>query len=83
MQLFELICGLERRSYCFLHRLCSRTEDDQPEGFSAFDWETVLHCRAGILGDYKELAILPDKIARYLYEFHAESYASHAFLLFQ
>ena len=59
------------------HRLCSRTKDDQPQGFAAFDWETVLHGRAGILGDYKELAILPDKIARYLYEFHAESYASH------
>ena len=25
----------------------------------------------------KELAVLPDKIARYLYEYHAESYASH------
>ncbi len=29
------------------------------------------------LGDYKELAVLPDKIARYLYELHAECYASH------
>jgi hypothetical protein len=32
---------------------------------------------AGELGDYKELAVLPNKIARYLYEYHADSYASH------
>jgi hypothetical protein len=31
---------------------------------------------AGELGNYKKLAVLPDKIARYLYEFHADSYAS-------
>jgi hypothetical protein len=60
------------------HRLCSRTKDDQLQGFAAFDWETILHDRAGILGDYKELAIIPGKIAPYLYEFHAESYASHS-----
>ncbi len=59
------------------HRLCSCTKDDRPQGFAAFDWETILHSRAGILGDYKELAVLPDKIARYLYEFHAEYYALH------
>ena len=38
---------------------------------------SILHGNAGELGDYKELAVLPDKIARYLYEYHAESYASH------
>jgi hypothetical protein len=41
------------------------------------DWETILHGSAGILGDYKELAVLPDKIARILYEYHADSYISH------
>ncbi len=35
-----------------------------------------MHGNAGELGNYKELAVLPDKIARYLYEFHADSYAS-------
>ena len=60
------------------HRLCSRIKDDQPLGYAAFDWESILHGQAGILGDYKELAILPDKIARYLYEYHADSYPSHA-----
>ena len=28
------------------------------------------------LGIYKELAVLSDKIARYLYEYHSESYPS-------
>ena len=34
----------------------------------------ILHGQAGVLGDYKELAILPDKIASYLYEYDADSY---------
>jgi hypothetical protein len=59
------------------HRLCSRIKDDQPQGYATFDWESILHGNAGILGDYKELAVLPDNIARYLYEYHADSYASH------
>ncbi len=37
---------------------------------------SILHGNAGELGDYNELAVLPDKIARYLYEYHADSYAS-------
>ena len=60
-----------------VHRLCSRIKDDQPQGYAAVDWESILHGNAGELGDYKELAVLPDKIARYLYEFHADSYSSH------
>ena len=59
------------------HRLCSRILDDEPQGYAALDWEKILHGHAADLGEYKELAVLPDKIARYLYEFHAESYASH------
>ena len=59
------------------HRLCSRIVDDQPQGYAALNWESILHGNAGELGDYKELAVLPDKIARYLYEYHADSYASH------
>ena len=59
------------------HRLCSRIRDDQPQGYAAGDWDRILHGNAGILADYKELAIFPDKIACYLYEFHADSYASH------
>ena len=59
------------------HRLCSRIKDYQPQCYAAFDWESILHSSAGNLGDYKELAVLPDKIARYFYEYHADSYASH------
>ncbi len=58
------------------HRLCSRVKDDKPQGFTAFDWESLLHGNAGVLGDYKKLAVLPDTIACYLYEFHADSHAS-------
>jgi hypothetical protein len=58
------------------HRLCSRIVDDQPQGYAALNWDSILHGNAGILGDYKELAILPDKVACYLYEYHADSYSS-------
>ena len=47
-----------------------------PCGYQALDWESILHGNAGELGDYSELAILPDKIARFLYEYHSESYSS-------
>ncbi len=57
-------------------RLFSRIVDDQPQGYAALNWESILHGNAGILGHYKELAILPDKVARYLYEYHADSYSS-------
>jgi hypothetical protein len=61
----------------FTHRLCSRIKDDQPQGFAAFELETILHGNAGDLGDYKELAVLPDKIARYMYKYHADDYTAH------
>jgi hypothetical protein len=48
------------------HRLCSRIKDDQPQGYAAFDWESILHANAGELGDYKELAILPGPFTRSL-----------------
>jgi hypothetical protein len=44
----------------------------------AFDWESILHGKTGKLRDYNELAVLPDKIASYLNEFHANLYASHS-----
>ena len=59
------------------HRLCSRVRDDLPQGYAAWDWDRILQGNAGILCDYKDLAILPDKTASYLYGFHADSYASH------
>ena len=53
------------------HRLCSRIRDDQPQGHAAWDWDRILHGNAVIRCDCKELGILPDKIACYLYEFPA------------
>ncbi len=61
----------------FTHRLCSRIINDQPQGYAAFNWESILQGNAGELGDYMELAVLPDRIARYLYKYHVQSYASH------
>ncbi len=55
------------------HRSLSRVKDDVPSGYEALDRESILHENAGLLGDYTELSILPDKIARFLYEYHAES----------
>jgi hypothetical protein len=46
--------------------LCSRIVDDQPQVYAALNWDSILHGNAAILGDYKELAILPDRVARYL-----------------
>ncbi len=47
-----------------------------PCSYQALDWESILHGNAGELLDYTELAILPDKIARFLYQYHSESYSS-------
>ena len=58
------------------HRLCSRSKDDMQYGYESLDWESILHGNAGELGDYTELSILPDKIARFLYEYHSDSYTS-------
>jgi hypothetical protein len=60
------------------HRLCSRIIDDQPQGYAAFKastgrlFFTVMPANWVIIR-----SLLHDKIARYLYEYHAESYASH------
>jgi hypothetical protein len=51
-----------REQRFLMHRLCSCIIDDQPQGYAAFDWESILHGNAGKLGDYKELDVLPDKI---------------------
>jgi hypothetical protein len=58
------------------HRLCSRIKDDRPQGYAALDWDSILHGTV-MRGHWVELAILPDKVALYLYEYHADSDASH------
>jgi hypothetical protein len=74
IQLNMWTCSKERRF--ITHRLCSRVKDDVPCGYQALDSESILHGNAGELGDYSELALLPDKIAGFLYEYHSESYSS-------
>ncbi len=39
--------------------------------------ESILHGNVGELGDYNALAVLPDKMARYMYDFHADCYANY------
>ncbi len=40
------------------------------EGFDALDYRKIKHWDAGKLGNYPILSVLPDKFARFLYEFH-------------
>ncbi len=42
----------------------------QHGGFDAFDYRKIKHGDAGKLGNYSILSVLPDKFARFLYEFH-------------
>ncbi len=39
-------------------------------GFDALDYRKTKHGDAGKLGNYLILSVLPDKFARFLYEFH-------------
>ena len=45
-------------------------------GYYELRWDTILHGNAGELGKYAMLKTLPDKIARFLYEYHDSSYGS-------
>jgi hypothetical protein len=45
-------------------------------GYHAMRWETITHGNAGEFGKYAVLSTLPDKIARFLYEYHHEAYNS-------
>jgi hypothetical protein len=47
-------------------------------GYDALPWEMILHGNCGEYGRYSELAVLPDKLARYLFEFASESYTGLA-----
>ena len=45
-------------------------------GYHALRWGMILHGNAGEMGKYAVLSVLPDKIARFLYEYHDTSYTS-------
>ncbi len=48
----------------------------QHEGYDALDYRRIKHEDAGKLGNYPILSYLPDKFARFLYEFHAFRFES-------
>ena len=58
----------------WLHRLSRGGSHNL--GYYALRWDTILHGNAGELGKYAMLKTLPDKIARFLYEYHDSSYGS-------
>ena len=45
-------------------------------GYDAFPWEMIVHGNCGEYGRYSELAVLPDKVSRYLFEFDSQNYTS-------
>jgi hypothetical protein len=48
-------------------------------GANALRWEMILHGNAGEMGKYAVLSVLPDKIARFMYEYHDTYYIVHLF----
>ena len=45
-------------------------------GYHALRWEMILHGNSGKMGKYAVLSVLPDKIARFPYEYYDTSYTS-------
>ncbi len=45
-------------------------------GYHDLSWEMILHGKAGEMGKYPVLSVLPDKVSRFLYEYHDTSYTS-------
>ena len=48
----------------------------QDGGFDALDYRKIKQGNAGKLGTYEILSVLPDKFARFLFEFHAHRFES-------
>ena len=48
----------------------------QHGGFDALDYRKIKHGDAGPLGIYPILSVLPDKFARFLFEFHSVRFES-------
>jgi hypothetical protein len=44
--------------------------------FNALDYSKIKHGNAGPLGTYPILSVLPDKFARFLFEFHSARFES-------
>ena len=52
------------------------TQAVQHGGFDALDYRKIRQGNAGKLGTYDILSVLPDKFARFLFEFHAHRFES-------
>ena len=50
--------------------------EGQHGGFDALDYRKIKHRNAGLLGTYPILSVLPDKSARFLFEFHSARFES-------
>ena len=48
----------------------------QHGGFDALDYRKIHQGNAGTLGDYPILSVLPDKFARFLFEYHSHRFES-------
>ena len=48
----------------------------QHDGYDALDYRKIKQGSAGPLGNYPILSVLPDKFARFLFEFHAYRFES-------
>ena len=48
----------------------------QHGGFDALDYRKIRQGNAGNLGTYEILSVLPDKVAKFLFEFHAHRFES-------
>ena len=56
------------------HELCGG--GSQHIGFAALRWHVILNGTAGWLCDYFVLKYLPEKIAKFLFEYHADKFQS-------
>ena len=45
-------------------------------GYDAFPWEMIVHGNCWEYRRYSKLAVLPDKVSRYLFEFNSQNYTS-------
>ena len=57
-----------------LHSLSSG--ETHNSGYDALQGESILHGDAGVYGKYSVLQVLPDKIGRFLFEYHSELFNS-------
>ena len=45
-------------------------------GYRSIKWEAILHSQVDPLGNYSVAKTLPDKVARFLFEFHGDMFQS-------